>query len=65
MFACLIICTFQLVFSVGTMFFSHSKLARIVFWFIFSTKQTGPYLVKVKSFDLENKNDTYFGTEKV
>ena len=41
MFACLIIRTFQLVFSVGTVFFSHNKLAGIAFRLIFSGKRTG------------------------
>ena len=41
MFASLIIRTFQLVFSVRTVFFSHNKSARIVFWLVFSAKQKG------------------------
>ena len=32
LFACLIIHTFQLVFSVGTIFFSHNNSARTVFF---------------------------------
>ena len=36
MFACLIICSFQLVFLAGTVFFSHNKSAGTVFRLIFS-----------------------------
>ena len=42
MFASLIICTFQLVFSARTVFFSHNKSTEIVFRLIFSAKRTGP-----------------------
>jgi len=41
MFASLIIHTFQLIFSAGTMFFSHNKSAGTVFRLIFSAKRTG------------------------
>jgi hypothetical protein len=41
LFACLIICTFQLVFSAGTVFFSHNKLANSTFSHDFSAKRTG------------------------
>jgi hypothetical protein len=39
-FACLIIRTFQLVFSTGTVFFSHTKLANSTFSHDFSAKRT-------------------------
>ena len=42
LFASLIIRLFQLVFSVGTVFFSHNKSAETVFWLIFSAKRTEP-----------------------
>jgi len=42
LFAYLIIRLFQLVFSVGTVFFSHNKLAGTVFRFVFSAKRTDP-----------------------
>ena len=42
LFASLIICFFQLVFSVGTMFFSHNKSAGTMFRLVFSAKRTGP-----------------------
>ena len=42
LFACVIIRSFQLVFSVGTMFFSHNKLAGTVFRLVFLAKRTGP-----------------------
>ena len=45
MFACLIIRTFQLVFSVGTIFFSHNKSAGTMFRLVFSAKRTGFCLV--------------------
>jgi len=41
-FASLVIRTFQLIFSAGTIFFSHNKSTRIVFRLIFSAKRTGP-----------------------
>ena len=50
MFACLIIRTFQLVFSAGTVFFSHNKSIETVFRLVFSAKRTGPlslYLLQV------------------
>ena len=37
-----IIRTFQLVFSAGTVFFSHNKSAETVFCLVFSTKRTWP-----------------------
>ena len=42
MFAYFIIRTFQLVFSAGTIFFSHNKSAGTVFRLVFSAKRTGP-----------------------
>jgi hypothetical protein len=42
LFACLIIRTFQLVFSIGTVFFCHNKSANITFSYGFSVKQAGP-----------------------
>ena len=39
----LIIRLFQLVFSAGTVFFSHNKSAGTVFQLVFSAKWTGPY----------------------
>ena len=42
LFVYLIIRLFQLVLSVGTMFFSHNKSARTVFRLIFSAKRTRP-----------------------
>ena len=41
MFACLIIYTFQLVFSVGKTFFSHNKSAGIVFRLVFQRSEHG------------------------
>ena len=38
LFACLIIYTFQFVFSVGKTFFSHNKSVEIVFQLVFSVK---------------------------
>jgi len=56
MFACLIIRTFKLVFSVGTMFFSHDKSAETVFRLVFSAKRTDQYIedklrAKLESYD--------------
>jgi hypothetical protein len=42
LFACLIICTFQLIFSARTVFFSHNKSANSTFSHDFSAKRTGP-----------------------
>jgi len=42
LFVSLIIRTFQLVFSAGTLFFSHNKSAGTVFRLVFSAKRTGP-----------------------
>ena len=42
LFASLIIRLFQLVFSVGIVFFSHNKSDGTVFRLIFSAKRTGP-----------------------
>ena len=42
LFACLIIRTFQLVFSAGTVFFSHDKSGGTVFQLVCSAKRTGP-----------------------
>jgi len=42
MFACLIIRTFQLIFSAGTVFSSHNKSTITVFRLVFSAKRTGP-----------------------
>ena len=42
LFAFLIIHLFQLVFSVGTVFFSYNKSAGTVFQLVFSAKRTGP-----------------------
>ena len=44
MFVCFIIHTFELVFSAGTVFFSHTKSAGTVFRLVFSAKRTGPML---------------------
>ena len=41
LFACLIIRIFQLVFSAGTVFFSHNKSAETMFRFVLSAKRTG------------------------
>ena len=42
LFASLIIRLFQLVFSVGTVFFSHNKSAGTMFRLVFSAKRMGP-----------------------
>jgi len=42
LFACLIIRTFQLVFSVETVFFSHNKSVGTVFRLVFSANLTNP-----------------------
>ena len=42
LFASLVIHTFQLVFSAGTVFFSHNESARTMFRLVFSAKRTGP-----------------------
>ena len=42
MFASLIIRLFQLVFSVGIVFFSHNKSVGTISWLVFSAKRTGP-----------------------
>ena len=47
LFASLIIRTFQLIFSAGTVFFFHNKSARIVFRHVFSAKRTGLSVVSV------------------
>jgi hypothetical protein len=41
MFVCLIIHTFQLVFSIGTVFSSPNKSTNSTFSYVFSTKRTG------------------------
>jgi hypothetical protein len=41
LFACLIIHTFQIVFSAETVFFSHNKSTNSTFSYGFSTKRTG------------------------
>jgi len=45
LFASLIIRLFQLIFSVGTVFFSHNESLGTVFRLVFSAKQTGLYIV--------------------
>jgi hypothetical protein len=57
-FACLIIRTFQLVFSVETIFFSHNKPANSTFNYSFSAKRTG-FLLFFYSVDLERVNRSY------
>ena len=42
MFASIVICLFQLVFSAETIFFSHNKSVGTVFRLVFSAKRTGP-----------------------
>jgi hypothetical protein len=42
LFIWLIICTFQLVFSAGIVFFSHNKLANSVFQPAYQRSRTGP-----------------------
>jgi hypothetical protein len=42
LFTCLIIRLFQLVFSVGTVFFSHNKSTNSVFQPAYQPNQTGP-----------------------
>ena len=41
-FACLIIRIFQLIFSAGTVFFSHNKTAGTILRLVFSAKRTEP-----------------------
>jgi len=48
LFASLIIRLFQLIFSTGTVFFSHNKSAETAFWLVFSAKRTGPMLENVE-----------------
>ena len=57
-FACLVIRTFQFVFSVGTEFFSHNKLDGTVFRSVFSAKRTGPesYYVRIMSSPEQTKD---------
>jgi hypothetical protein len=50
LFIRLIICTFQLVFLVGTMFFSHSKSSNSVFQPAYQQNRTGPLFDTVLKF---------------
>ena len=47
LFTCLIICTFQLVFSAGTVFFSYDKSAETMFRLVFFSEANGALVGKL------------------
>ena len=51
MFVSFIIRLFQLIFSAGTVFFSHNKSAGTVFRLVFPAKGTGPLGEQLKKED--------------